>query len=135
MGREMPYTPLSPTSVLLVGMDFDLAATLQQILAGEGHQVSYEGRGASATLRNFQAPGTPDIICCGTRRRAYQRVIEQVRLSGKTVPVVVVSGKQETAEWLDALEAGASDYFAQPFDSGHICWVIESALKAAGAPN
>lgn len=135
MGREMPDTSFSPTSVLLVGMDFELAATLQEILAGEGHRVCYEGRGASATLRNFKAPGTPDIICCGTRRQAYQRVIEQVRLSGKAVPVVVVSGKQETAEWLDALEAGACDYLAQPFDSGHICCVIESALKTAGAPN
>ena len=135
MGREMPHNPFSPTSVLLVGMDFELAATLQKILAGEGHSVSYEGRGASATLRNFKAPGTPDVICCGTRRQAYQRVIEQVRLSGKPVPVVVVSGKQETAEWLDALEAGASDYSAQPFDSGHISWVIESAIRTAGAMN
>lgn len=131
----MPHTPLSPTSVLLVGMDFELAATLQKILAGGGHQVSYEGRGSAATLRNFKAPGTPDIICCGSRRQAYQRVIEQVRLSGKSVPVVVVSGKQETAEWLDALDAGACDYFAEPFDSGHIGWVIESALKTAGAPS
>ena len=131
----MPHTPLSPTSVLLLGMDFELAATLQTILASEGHQVSYERREISASIQNFKAPGTPDIICCGTHRQAYQRVIEQVRLSGKSVPVVVVSGKQETTEWLDALDAGASDYLAQPFDSGHICLVIESALKAAGAPN
>lgn len=131
----MPHSPLSPTSVLLVGMDFELAARLQKILAGEGHQVSYDGRGDSAALRNFKAPGTPGVICCGSRRQAYQRVIEQVRLSGKSVPVVVVSGKQETAEWLDALDAGACDYFAQPFDSGHVSWVIESARMTAGAPN
>jgi len=42
--------------------------------------------------------------------------------------VVVVSRIPETSEWLDALEAGATDYCAAPFERQHISWVVESAL-------
>lgn len=42
------------------------------------------------------------------------------------LPVIVVSRLPETGEWLDALEAGAADYCAPPFEVIHLRWLIET---------
>lgn len=42
------------------------------------------------------------------------------------LPVIVVSRLPETDEWLDALEAGAADYCAPPFEAIHLRWLIET---------
>lgn len=42
------------------------------------------------------------------------------------LPVIVVSRLPETDEWLDALEAGAADYCAAPFEIIHLCWLFET---------
>ncbi len=42
------------------------------------------------------------------------------------LPVIVVSRLPETDEWLDALEAGAADYCAAPFEIIHLRWLLET---------
>ena len=42
------------------------------------------------------------------------------------LPVIVVSRLPETEEWLDALEAGAADYCAPPFEATHLRWLLET---------
>jgi DNA-binding response OmpR family regulator len=42
------------------------------------------------------------------------------------LPVIVVSRLPETDEWLDALEAGAADYCAAPFEIIHLRWLFET---------
>jgi DNA-binding response OmpR family regulator len=42
------------------------------------------------------------------------------------LPVIVVSRLPDANEWLDALEAGAADYCAPPFEVIHIRWLIET---------
>lgn len=44
------------------------------------------------------------------------------------VPYVVVSRLPEVQGWLDALEAGAADYCAAPFEEIQIRWLIETHL-------
>jgi len=45
------------------------------------------------------------------------------------LPVVVVSRDAETANWVLALEAGAQDYCAPPFEPSHIRWILEAAAR------
>ena len=42
------------------------------------------------------------------------------------LPVIVVSRLPETEEWLDALEAGAADYCAPPFEVIHLRWLLDA---------
>jgi DNA-binding response OmpR family regulator len=51
-----------------------------------------------------------------------------VRAERPTLPFVVVTRIPETGEWLDALEAGATDYCSAPFESRQINWLMEAAL-------
>jgi hypothetical protein len=47
----------------------------------------------------------------------------------------VVTRIPDASAWLDALEAGATDYFSAPIELRQINWVMESALggRSAGA--
>ncbi len=45
------------------------------------------------------------------------------------LPVVVVSRAPDMTGWLDALEAGASDYCAAPFESIQLRWILDAHLR------
>jgi len=47
------------------------------------------------------------------------------------LPVVAVSRLPEVSAWLNALELGAADYCAPPFEPAQIHWILQSALKPA----
>ena len=40
----------------------------------------------------------------------------------------MVSRFPEVSEWLDAMDAGASDYCASPFEPAQVRWILESNL-------
>ena len=72
-----------------------------------------------------------DVVFCNSEPREYQALLNEMKLRGMRLPVVVVSRLPEVSEWLDALDAGAADYCAAPFEHQHMSWLIESALLAS----
>jgi DNA-binding response OmpR family regulator len=57
-----------------------------------------------------------DMVFMGGIAGLYLPLLRQVRKFSSALPMIVVAPVSETAEWLDALEAGASDYCVPPFD-------------------
>ena len=54
-----------------------------------------------------------------------------VRQRRPDLPVVVTSRLPEVRGWLDALEAGASDYCGAPFETAQVRWVLGTSLGMA----
>ena len=71
-----------------------------------------------------------DVVFCNADRVKYHSLLDALQRRGLQLPVVVVSRIPETSEWLDALDAGATDYCAAPFEHQHISWLIQSAILA-----
>ena len=67
--------------------------------------------------------GMPDaqIVLCGIEPGALQDA--RSRFPG--IPIVVVSLLPQTVDWLNALEAGAADYCAPPFEPVHLRWLLD----------
>jgi DNA-binding NtrC family response regulator len=70
-----------------------------------------------------------DLAFCPADRNRYLAILDAVLREKPGFPVVVVSRIPEVSDWLDAIEAGASDYCAAPFESGDIQWLLEANLK------
>jgi DNA-binding NtrC family response regulator len=70
-----------------------------------------------------------ELVFCSSLRKRYLAFLEAVARFKPNLPVVVVSRVPEVADWLDAIEAGASDYCAAPFETNQIQWILDSALK------
>ena len=69
-----------------------------------------------------------DIVFAGGEPARYMPLLRHVREARPTLPFVVVTRIPETKEWLNALEAGATDYCSEPIETRQLRWLMESAL-------
>ena len=69
-------------------------------------------------------PGARIVFCA-----AGSGALQEAMLQFPHVPVVVVSRLPETDDWLDALEAGAADYCAAPFEPVQLRWLLEAHMR------
>ena len=123
-----------PARIVLFGLDDSLASELRRVLVSQQQTVFSEPflapRECLAVVERVGA----ELIFCSSHARRYPALLEAVGRFKPDLPVVVVSRVPETAEWLDAIEAGASDYCAAPFETAHIQWILDSALKHHSSP-
>lgn len=92
----------------LSGLEQTLAAELGCALDGHGCRV-------------VNNPRSADILFCAPKPQVLESALRQA--AGR--PVIAVSRIPETSLWLDALEAGAADYYAAPFENLHIRWMLD----------
>jgi DNA-binding response OmpR family regulator len=116
-------TPMA--RIVMIGLDQMLAQQLGYALAPGQHKITHKQKNvASDDL--VQA----DLVFANGEGKQYLPVLKRVREKHPTLPFVVVTRVPETSDWLDALEAGATDYCSSPFDSKHMDWLMETALPA-----
>ena len=116
---------VSGKSVLLAGLEPGLARELHLYLLSRGLDVH-----ECTSLDSNQDPQF-DLVFCETHHPGLHTML---RAMGS--PVVVVSRVPEVNDWLDAMDAGAADYCAAPFEREQLDWILESNLgpeKAAAA--
>ena len=109
--------------VVFVGVEQASAVQIARALAVERHQLDQKP-GDAIILDLVDA----DIVFAGGEPAHYLSLLRKVREVRPTLPFVVVTRVPETKEWLDALEAGATDYCSSPFEVRQINWLMESAL-------
>lgn len=110
-------------SVFLIGLDGAIASQISRALAVERHRI--EQKPQSVGLRELM---DVDIVFAGGEPVQYLTLLRRVREERPGLPFVVVTRIPETSAWLDALEAGATDYCAVPVESRQLHWLMESAL-------
>jgi DNA-binding response OmpR family regulator len=110
-------------NVFLIGLEQATAAQISRALAIERHQIQQKPRSIGA----HDLLGV-DIVFAGGEPSQYMPLLRFVREERPALPFVVVTRIPETTEWLDALEAGATDYCSAPFETRQIHWLMESAL-------
>jgi DNA-binding NtrC family response regulator len=115
--------------ILVVGLDRALGEELRCALAGLGHPVVVEPFRSAADALAVLERAEAELVFCGTESRQYLGLLGLLRELRQEVPVVVVSRLPETGDWLDAIEAGAADYCAAPFEAELIRRIVENTLK------
>jgi DNA-binding response OmpR family regulator len=110
-------------SVYLIGLDQAIATQISRALAVERHRIEHKTQEIS--VREMM---DVDIVFAGGEPAQYLSLLQRVREERPGLPFVVVTRIPETTAWLDALEAGATDYCSAPFESRQIHWLMESAL-------
>ena len=110
-------------NIFLIGVEQTIAADIDRAVSAEWNRVHKEPHDGG--LRNLT---DAEIIFAGGDPAQYLPLLRRVREARPTLPFVVVTGSAETEAWLDALEAGATDYCCAPFELRQIQWLMESAL-------
>ncbi|GEJ59014.1 sigma-54-dependent transcriptional regulator [Anaeromyxobacter diazotrophicus] len=117
--------------VLVVDDDPGLRYTLREILSGEGIEVEEAADGAEALAR-FEASPFP-LVVTDLRMPGLDGLELTRRLAARSPPprVVVVTAHGSERQAVEAMKAGAWDYFRKPFENDELLAVVRRALEAA----
>jgi len=116
-------------TILLLGLENDLASDLARVLRKTGHDIETAGS-LEAAMRNRNA----DVIFAGGDAPDYRETVRQLAERRPDAPVVLVNRLPENMRWLDALELGAADYCGAPFEVTQVRWIVDSVLRRSAAP-
>jgi len=121
-----------PTQVLLAGIEEPIAGQLAGILRRKNQ--SFKIVSLIELIELQTGPVTPgcQLVFCGLEREDSLDFLHAMRSREQAPAVVVVTRTFDFKHWLDALEAGAADYCAFPFDEAHIQWILSKARQTSG---
>jgi DNA-binding response OmpR family regulator len=130
----MNSLPENLPSVFVIEDDLYMQGILSQCLSDSFSPVVFNnGMDAFAYL---QEGNIPDIIISDLNTPVLSGIefLEQVRSSGffSTIPVIILSGVENTDTRIKCLEAGADDFIVKPFNPRELEARLRIILKRSG---
>lgn len=118
------------TKVLLVEDDSAISGPLVRAFTREGYDVvSVEtGRGA---LEALESPVDLVVLDLGLPDVDGLEVARQIRASGKTLPILILTARSEEVDMVVGLDAGADDYVTKPFRLAELLARVRALLRRA----
>jgi len=127
-------SPIPPADdaphLLVVDDDRRIRDLLSRFLASEGYRISTAG---SASEARAKLTGLSfdllilDVMMPGETGFEFARAIRQ----SSTVPILMLTARDQTESRITGLESGADDYVAKPFEPRELSLRIASILKRA----
>jgi two-component system KDP operon response regulator KdpE len=123
----------SGATILVVEDDAETRAALVRELVAGGYAVAEAPDGRAALER--WAVRRPDLVLLdlGLPDMDGLRVVAAIRREAAT-PIVILSGRYEEREKVEALDRGADDYVTKPFGVDELRARIRVALRRAAGP-
>ncbi len=118
-------------SVLVVEDDQSIREALARALTEAGHAVRTEGRGADAL--SAVVAWAPDVMVLdlGLPDLDGADVLKMVR-GVSSVPIIVATARDDDAEVVRLLDAGADDYVVKPYSANHLEARLRAVLRRSG---
>jgi len=115
--------------ILVVEDDQRLARFLERVLVEEGYSVDRCGSGADA-ITQVRALGY-DLVLLDWMIPDLDglEVCRQIRRSGSSVPILMLTARDQVAERVVGLDAGADDYLVKPFEIEELLARIHALLR------
>jgi two-component system, OmpR family, KDP operon response regulator KdpE len=125
-------TPTGPT-ILVVEDDDETRGALARELANRGYRVDEAADGKTALSR--WESRRPDLVLLdlGLPDIDGLDIVRRIRREAMT-PIVILSGRYEEREKVEALERGADDYVTKPFGVDELNARLRVALRRAAGP-
>ncbi len=125
-GRSWRYHA-GMTRVLLAEDDPAIAEPLARALTREGYDVIVQGTGQGA----IDSAGTADVVVLdlGLPDMDGLDVARELRGSGLTVPILVLTARADEVDLVVGLDAGADDYVTKPFRLAELLARVRALLR------
>jgi len=120
-------------TILVVEDDQETRQAVVRELAARGYRVDEAADGATALARWEQR--RPDLVLLdlGLPDVDGLQIVRRIRRDA-TTPIVILSGRYEEREKVEALERGADDYVTKPFGVDELNARLRVALRHAAGP-
>lgn len=123
--------------ILIAEDDPRIAETLEKSLSAHGYTTLLADDGEKAQSLSLTDSFDLLILDMGLPGREGFHVLQELRSRGKTLPVLVLTGRSER-DVVACLEAGADDYMRKPFDLDELLARVRIRLRSSrqvAAPN
>jgi two-component system OmpR family response regulator len=117
--------------VLLVEDDADLQRLLKKALADAGYVVDSASDGEEGHFLGDTEPYDVVILDLGLPKLDGVRVLEKWRKSGRTMPVLILTARDQWSDKVSGFDAGADDYLAKPFHTEELLARVRALLRRA----
>jgi len=117
--------------LLLVEDDQMIGESLVRGLRDDGYVVDWVKDGA-AGLTAIQDPATPyalAVLDWNLPRKDGLSVLKSARAAGNTLPMLMITARDELADRVSGLDSGADDYLVKPFELAELKARLRSLLR------
>ncbi len=115
--------------LLMIDDDVALCRSIQLILEGKGYNVEVcsSAEQGIESMMEF----CPDLILLDLVLPDGDglEILDQISQKNPTVPVVIISGRQDMAATIEAMKKGAYDYLRKPFDVNDVELILEKVRR------
>ena len=126
-------TPERKPSILIVDDDERLVATIRRALIYEGYRVRTAATGLVGLELARDDP--PDLVVLDVMLPGLDGLEVARRLAaGGQVPVLMLSARDQVADRVAGLEAGADDYLTKPFALEELLARVKARLRHRAGP-
>ena len=122
--------PEPPARVLVVDDDAGVRYTLREILTSEGLQVDEARDGAEALARYDAAPASLVLTDLRMPRLDGMELLRELLRRTPPPRVVLITAHGSERQAVEAMKAGAYDYFKKPFETEELLSVVRRAVEA-----
>jgi two-component system response regulator MprA len=118
-------------NILVVDDDRAVREALRRALSPAGYEVELAEDGEAALERVIESLPDAVVLDVGLPGIDGLEVCRRVRRLGSRVPILILSARDEIADRIDGLDAGADDYMLKPFDLDELAARLRALLRRA----
>ncbi|MET4059339.1 two-component system KDP operon response regulator KdpE [Arthrobacter sp. UYP6] len=118
--------------ILVADDDVQILRALRITLSAYGYEVVTAADGAAAVRKAVEAHPDLIVLDLGMPRLSGMEVIEAVR-GWSRAPILVISGRTDSADKVRALDLGADDYVTKPFSTEELMARIRALTRRTPA--
>ena len=115
--------------LLLVEDDPMIGSSVQSGLKQDGYSVDWVRDGIAAELAMANGVYELLLLDLGLPHKSGLDLLESLRKSGASLPVLVITARDSVADRVKGLDAGADDYLVKPFDLTELSARIRALLR------
>jgi two-component system response regulator MprA len=122
-------------AILVVDDDQAVRDALRRALRMQGYDVSLAGDGEEALLKLRANPGATDLLIVDILmpRLDGLEMTRRLRADGSQVPILMLTARDQVADRVAGLEAGADDYLVKPFALEELIARVRALLRRLGS--
>lgn len=118
--------------VLLVEDDRMIGAAVQQALSDAAYAVDWTTDGEQALAAALAQAYDIVLLDLGLPRRDGIDVLRQLRARNASVPILIVTARDEVGDRIAGLDLGADDYVLKPFDVQELLARMRAVVRRQG---
>ena len=120
------------SKILIIEDDFMIAESTQTLLKYQGFDVDWVNNGIDGLKKIQHEEVDVVLLDLGLPMMDGMQVLKQIRQNHPTLPVLIISARDQLQQRVDGLNQGADDYLVKPYEFDELLARIHVLLRRSG---